>query len=208
MKLFDLSGEEDDRKISPYCWRIRLALAYKDLYFASVPWRAEEKDAIAFSGQGQVFTQTCSYLASPGLCKRTERMPASGTVLVDGDTTVVDSWRITEYLESSYPNAPSFFGSKEGKQKCAAGLLVREQQCGPHILVQQLFDHLYHLKWLFSCHVGKGGVKFIVYWLDHAIYPVLMQILCADALEVAHEMDKAFFRNKWEYAHGMALEQV
>ena len=69
MKLFDLSGEEDDRKISPYCWRIRLALAYKDLRFASVPWRAEEKDAIAFSGQGQVFTQPwiCSYLAStPG----------------------------------------------------------------------------------------------------------------------------------------------
>ena len=66
MKLFDLSGEEDDRKISPYCWRIRLALAYKDLH---LPWRAAEKDAIAFSGQGQVFTQPwiCSYLAStPG----------------------------------------------------------------------------------------------------------------------------------------------
>ena len=47
-----------------------------------------------------------------------------------------------------------------------------------------------------------------MHWLDHAIYPVLMQILCADALEVAHEMDKAFFRNKWEYAHGMSLEQV
>ena len=56
MKLFDLSGEEDDRKISPYCWRIRLALAHKELNFASVPWRAEEKDAIAFSGQGQVTT--------------------------------------------------------------------------------------------------------------------------------------------------------
>lgn len=60
----------------------------------------------------------------------------------------------------------------------------------------------------YVCDVGKGGVKFIVHWLDHAIYPVLMQILCVDALEVAHEMDKAFFRNKWEYAHGMALEQV
>lgn len=56
MKLFDLSGEEDDRKISPYCWRTRLALAHKKLGFASVPWRAEEKDAIAFSGQGQVST--------------------------------------------------------------------------------------------------------------------------------------------------------
>lgn len=56
MKLFDLSGDDDDRKVSPFCWRIRLALAHKDLGFASVPWRAEEKDLIAFSGQGQVIS--------------------------------------------------------------------------------------------------------------------------------------------------------
>ncbi|KAL3148037.1 hypothetical protein ABBQ38_014327 [Trebouxia sp. C0009 RCD-2024] len=55
--------------------------------------------------------------------------------------------------------------------------------------------------------VGKGGVKFIVHWLDVAVYPVLMQIVCLDALEVAHEMDKAFFRTKWEYVHGMSLEK-
>lgn len=54
MKLFDLAGDDDGRKVSPFCWRIRLALAHKDLGFASVPWRAEEKDIIAFSGQGQV----------------------------------------------------------------------------------------------------------------------------------------------------------
>lgn len=56
--------------------------------------------------------------------------------------------------------------------------------------------------------VGKGGVKFIVHWLDVAVYPVLMQIVCLDALEVAHEMDKAFFRTKWEHVHGMSLEKV
>lgn len=59
-----------------------------------------------------------------------------------------------------------------------------------------------------TCVVGKGGVKFIVHWLDVAVYPVLMQIVCLDALEVAHEMDKAFFRNKWEYIHGMSVEKV
>ena len=69
-------------------------------------------------------------------------------------------------------------------------------------------EHSYQLMHWYSCAVGKGGVKFIVHWLDHIIYPVLMQILCVDALEVVHEMDKVFFRNKWEYAHGMALEQV
>lgn len=69
-------------------------------------------------------------------------------------------------------------------------------------------DHSDQLNRLYSCAVGKGGVKFIVHWLDDIIYPVLMQILCVDALEVVHEMDKAFFRSKWEYVHGMPLEQV
>ena len=63
MRLFDLAGSEDDRRISPYCWRIRFALTHKQLTFASVPWRAEEKQVIAFSGQGQVlvtaYMQTC-----------------------------------------------------------------------------------------------------------------------------------------------------
>ena len=51
-------------------------------------------------------------------------------------------------------------------------------------------------------------MKFVVHWLDHTVNPILMQIVCADALEVAHEMAKAYFRNKWEYVHGMSLEQV
>ena len=55
---------------------------------------------------------------------------------------------------------------------------------------------------------GKGGVKFIVHWLDHSIYPILMQIVCIDALKVSHEKDKTFFRSKWEYLHGMAIEEV
>ena len=116
MKLFDLCGSEDDRKTSPYCWRIRLALAHKQIGFSSVPWRAEEKDAIAFSGQ----VQACGQLGTPDAsCSFAttvlERISLQVPVLIDGETTVVDSWRIAEYLESSYPNAPSFFGSKEGK---------------------------------------------------------------------------------------------
>ena len=54
MKLYDLAGSEDDRRTSPYCWRIRFALAHKQLGFDPVPWRAEEKGVIAFSGQRQV----------------------------------------------------------------------------------------------------------------------------------------------------------
>ena len=54
MKLYDLAGSEDNRRTSPFCWRIRLALAYKGIAFNAVPWRGVEKDTIAFTGQRQV----------------------------------------------------------------------------------------------------------------------------------------------------------
>jgi hypothetical protein len=31
IKLYDLAGAETDRRFSPYCWRARMALAYKGL---------------------------------------------------------------------------------------------------------------------------------------------------------------------------------
>ena len=37
-------------------------------------------------------------------------------MLVDGERTISDSWRIAEYLEETYPDAPSLFGSAEGKR--------------------------------------------------------------------------------------------
>lgn len=36
-------------------------------------------------------------------------------VLVDGDTTVSDSWEIACYLEKAYPAAPSLFGGEAGE---------------------------------------------------------------------------------------------
>ena len=53
MKLYDLAGSEDNRRTSPYCWRIRLALAHKAVPFHTEPWRGVEKDKIAFTGQRQ-----------------------------------------------------------------------------------------------------------------------------------------------------------
>ena len=40
-----------------------------------------------------------------------ERVP----VLVDGDRTVTDSFRIAEYLEDTYSDRPSLFGSAAGR---------------------------------------------------------------------------------------------
>ena len=70
MQLYDLAGADLERRFSPYCWRIKLALMHKGLPFDTIPWRFTEKKAIAFSGQGRV------------------------PVLIDGDQVVFDSWKI------------------------------------------------------------------------------------------------------------------
>ncbi len=85
IKLYDLAGAEDDRRFSPYCWRIKMALLHKGLAFDTVPWRFTEKDAIAFSGSTAV------------------------PVLVDGNHAVSDSWKIAAYLEQAYPSRPALF---------------------------------------------------------------------------------------------------
>ncbi|HZA56423.1 MAG TPA: glutathione S-transferase N-terminal domain-containing protein [Candidatus Udaeobacter sp.] len=91
MKLYDLAGAEDDLRFSPNCWRIKMALEHKSLAAETVPWRFVEKEVIAFSGQKAV------------------------PVLVDGDTTVSDSWEIAKYLESAYSERPSLFGGPAGE---------------------------------------------------------------------------------------------
>ena len=83
IKMYDLAGVDENRRFSPYCWRIRMALAHKGLYVEFMPWRFTEKDKIKFSGQ--------------------ERVP----VLMDGNNTVADSWEIANYLENAYPDSPS-----------------------------------------------------------------------------------------------------
>ena len=92
IKLYDLAAAEDDRRFSPYCWRVKMALKHKGLEFEAIPWRFTEKEAIAFSGQGLV------------------------PVLVDGDREVHDSWNIALYLEEAYPQRPGLF---EGAQSRA-----------------------------------------------------------------------------------------
>lgn len=90
LRLFDLAGADASLRFSPFCWRIRLALAHKGLPVETVAWRFTEKEAIAPSGQGKV------------------------PVLVDGGTWLCESWRIAEYLDEKYPDRPSLFGSIHG----------------------------------------------------------------------------------------------
>jgi glutathione S-transferase len=90
-RLYDLSGADEGVRFSPYCWRVKLAMAHKNLPFETVPWHFTDKAAIAFSGQTKV------------------------PVLVDGDTVLHESETIAEYLEDHYANEPSLFG--DGPQR-------------------------------------------------------------------------------------------
>ena len=91
LQLYDLAGAEPERRFSPYCWRIKMALLHKGLSFETIPWRFTDKDAIALSGQGFV------------------------PVLIDGDHVIFDSWTIATYLEDSYADRPSLFGGEGGR---------------------------------------------------------------------------------------------
>jgi len=88
--LYDLAGADPARRFSPFCWRIRMALAHKGLEVETIPWRFTEKEKIAFSGQGLV------------------------PVLVDDGRVVSDSWVIACWLEDTYPDRPSLFGGRRG----------------------------------------------------------------------------------------------
>lgn len=90
-KLFELCGTETERVFSPFCWRTRMALAHKDLKTETIPWRFSEKDAIA--------------------PHQSDKVP----VLIDGETSVADSWAIANYLEDTYPDRPSLFGGEGGR---------------------------------------------------------------------------------------------
>jgi glutathione S-transferase len=91
LQLYDLAGAEADRRFSPFCWRIRMALAHKGLEVETIPWRFTEKERLAPTGQGRV------------------------PVLVDGERWIADSWAIASHLEESYGDRPSLFGGPTGR---------------------------------------------------------------------------------------------
>lgn len=88
--LYDLAAADPAVRFSPYCWRVRLALAHKGLDVETRPWRFVETRVLAPSGQGKV------------------------PVLVDGETWVSDSLAIARHLEETYPDAPSLFPREGG----------------------------------------------------------------------------------------------
>jgi glutathione S-transferase len=120
MRLYELAGADPDRRFSPYCWRIRLALAHKGLEAETVPWRFTEKAVIAPSGQGKV------------------------PVLVDGDRWIFESWDIANYLEDAYPDRPSLFGGETGRGMARFYSATSDAMGLPmlRLLARDILDHL------------------------------------------------------------------
>jgi glutathione S-transferase len=82
----------DERRISPFSWRIRYALAHKGLDPEVVPTRFADVDRIRrLSGQNFV-------------------------PIIEHDGQVVhDSWAIACHLEDRFPDRPSLFGGAAGR---------------------------------------------------------------------------------------------
>src|SRR5450759_1520765 len=112
--LYELTAAEDDRRFSPYCWRIRMALAHKGLAVETIPWRFTEKEAIAFSGSGTVPVlvdggRTAKDRASAA--KDDARATNNDARATNDDARVVaDSWAIAQYLDEAYPDRPRLLG--------------------------------------------------------------------------------------------------
>ena len=89
--LYDLAGAEAGRRFSPFCWRIRMALAHKGLEAETVAWRLTEKDRLPKPNEGRV------------------------PVIVDDGHVVHDSSAIADYLEDRYGDRPSLFANEIGR---------------------------------------------------------------------------------------------
>ncbi len=115
--LYELVGR-DDRRISPYCWRIRYALAHKGLDAHFEPVRFTEKDKIAFSHQ--------------------KLLP----VLIDFGEVVTDSWDIAKYIEDNYyPERSLQLGG--GTRFLSTWVDTQMHAAMVRVLVGDIYDHIH-----------------------------------------------------------------
>jgi len=81
-----------ERRPSPFSWRVRYALAHKGVAVEYRPVRFADVETIrTLSGQDKV------------------------PIVVDGDQVIHDSWNIAVHLETRFPDHPSLFGGEVGR---------------------------------------------------------------------------------------------
>ncbi|RYE79634.1 MAG: glutathione S-transferase family protein [Hyphomicrobiales bacterium] len=89
--LYELVGADAARPFSPHCWKARMALAHKGLAFETVPVPFTEVPLVE------------------------DGFATIVPVLRDGEHRVADSFKIAEYLDAAYPDAPTLFGGEGGR---------------------------------------------------------------------------------------------
>lgn len=114
--LYDLCGTDENLRFSPYCWRVKLALAHKGLDVECRPWHFTDKDALEFAYYDKV------------------------PVLVDGDEVVTDSYQIMAYLDRAYPDTPALLGSGETEARARFFKYFGERSLAPAILKTVIMD--------------------------------------------------------------------
>ncbi len=85
IQIYELCGANTQQLFSPHCWKVRMALAHKGLDYETLP---------------TPFTKVATVEGGDS-----RRIP----VVRDGDTVVEESYAIAQYLDKTYPNAPSLF---------------------------------------------------------------------------------------------------
>jgi glutathione S-transferase len=112
IRLHDLCGA-DDLRFSPYCARVKMALALKGLAYETVP--------VPFSGIAA---------AAGGISKTVP-------IIEDGGKTVADSFAIAEYLDEAYPDRPLFAPGPAGRAaaRFVEGAMVMNVQAAAMPLV-------------------------------------------------------------------------
>ena len=107
--MYDLACANESVRFSPYCWRVKMALAHKGVNCDFKAWHFTQKDVLKPSGQGAV------------------------PVLVHQGEWIHDSWDIAVFLDAKYPNAPRLIPENESAclfakyftEKCLHGPLFR-----------------------------------------------------------------------------------
>jgi len=120
IELYELAGQDPSARFSPYCWRIRMALAHKGLHAKLIPWHFGER-----------------------------RLPGGNMqvpVLVDHGHVVADSTAIARYLEDAYPTGPSLFGGENAEAHANFILAWTDQVLQPALFPLVAPDLPQHIK--------------------------------------------------------------
>ncbi len=97
IKLYELTGKDEDIMFGPFCWRSRMSVLHKGLDFELVPWYFTDKSG----------TEDAGFTTVP--------------TMDDNGVWKSDSLEIAQYLDEAYPDKPALI---DGEAELAQFQLV------------------------------------------------------------------------------------